>query len=1130
MRPKTQMNTPPWYKEAVIYELHVKAFCDGDGDGVGDFKGLASKLDYLKDLGITALWLLPFTASPMRDDGYDTADYREIHPAYGTMADFRRVVREAHKRGIRVITELVLNHTSDQHAWFQRARRARPGTTHRNFYVWSDRPDRFSGTRIIFQDFESSNWTWDPVAGAYYWHRFYAHQPDLNYDNPAVRKEMLKVIDFWLRAGVDGLRLDAVPYLFEREGTSCENLPETHGFLKRLREHVDSRYDDRMLLAEANQWPEDASAYLGDGDECHMAFHFPVMPRLFMALRMEDRFPIIDILEQTPEIPESCQWAMFLRNHDELTLEMVTDEERDFMYRSYARDPQMRINLGIRRRLAPLLDNHRKRIELMLSLLLSLPGTPVLYYGDEIGMGDNVYLGDRDGVRTPMQWNVDRNAGFSSANPQSLYLPVIIDPEYHYQAVNVEAQQENPSSLLWWTKRLIALRKRHRAFGLGSLEFLDPPNNKVLVFTRTYEEERVLVVINLSRYTQYVDLALSVYRGYTPIEMFGRTEFPPVEEAPYFLTLGPHGFYWFELRPEAPSAQEIAPVPGEGDLPVLHAEKAWRDVFQADALPVMASLLPEWLARQRWFGDKSRTVKSVQIRDAVPLPAKRPAAFFLRVEVEFTEGDPRVYAPSLTAAEESEAREVRARSPEAILARVQSGKGKTLGYLLDAMLTPEFPRRILTALKRHQSVEVPGGRLVSRPEPSLRERAEAPADEPPPRPLREEQSNTSVVFGERFVLKVFRRLEPGPHPEQEIGQVLTRSGFSHAPPLAGSLEYRPNRKEPMTVALLQGFVPNEGDAWTHTRDALGDYFETVMARPRDAETLQPARGGTLGLVGREPDQETVGLIGPFLESARLMGRRTAEMHCTLAAATSEPDFAPEPFSGFHRRSLYQSMRNLAGQVLRTLKRALKRLPDELRDTAEVLLERKDTFMEVFRRILEVRDPGLRFRIHGDLHLGQVLFTGKDFILIDFEGEPARPLSERRKKGSPLRDVAGMLRSFHYAAHAALFRQQAVGMTNGMAPEQAENLFEFWNGWVASAFLDAYLEPAREGGFLPDLEELPALLETYVLEKAVYELGYELNHRPDWVSIPMKGIRRLIEPQPGPASGAKPHETQGETSP
>ncbi|HJU12503.1 MAG TPA: maltose alpha-D-glucosyltransferase, partial [Candidatus Binataceae bacterium] len=539
---------PLWYKDAIFYEVRVRSFYDASGDGIGDFPGLTQKLDYLRDLGVTALWLLPFYPSPLRDDGYDISDYMDVNPECGTIHEFKTFLREAHRRGLRVITELVINHTSDQHPWFQRARRAPKGDAARDFFVWSDSAERYGDARIIFQDFEPSNWTWDQRAKAYYWHRFYSHQPDLNFDNPEVQKEVIRILDYWLDMGVDGLRLDAVPYLYEREGTSCENLPETHGFLRDLRSHVDREYRDRMLLAEANQWPEDAVAYFGEGHECHMAFHFPLMPRIFMEVRMEDRFPITDIWAQTPPIHESSQWALFLRNHDELTLEMVTDEERDYMYRAYAQESRMRLNLGIRRRLAPLLGNNRRAIELVHGLLFALPGTPVLYYGDEIGMGDNVYLGDRDGVRTPMQWSGDRNAGFSTADSQRLILPVIIDHEYHYQTVNVEAQERNRHSLLWWIRRLIAMRKQFRAFGRGSIEFLSPDNPRVLAFIRSYGDEQILVVANLSRFVQYVELDLSRFKGCAPIELFGRTQFPRIGELPYLLTLGPHMFDWFSIE------------------------------------------------------------------------------------------------------------------------------------------------------------------------------------------------------------------------------------------------------------------------------------------------------------------------------------------------------------------------------------------------------------------------------------------------------------------------------------------------------------------------------------------------------------------------------------------------------
>jgi maltose alpha-D-glucosyltransferase/alpha-amylase len=538
---------PLWYKDAIIYQLHVKAYRDHNGDGYGDFRGLLDKLDYIQSLGVDCLWLLPFYPSPLRDDGYDISDYKAINPTYGTLEDFQRFLDAAHARGIRVVTELVINHTSEQHPWFQRARHAPKGSPERNWYVWTDDPNRYEGTRIIFTDTETSNWTWDPVAQQFYWHRFFSHQPDLNFDNPEVLEAVLDAMRFWLDMGVDGLRLDAIPYLVERDGTNCENLPETHTVLKKMRAALDAEYRGRIFLAEANQWPPDVRPYFGDSDECHMAFHFPLMPRMYMAMARADRTPIVEIMARTPDIPEDCQWAIFLRNHDELTLEMVTDEERDYMYREYAKDPRMRINVGIRRRLAPLMDNARRRIELMNTLLMSMPGTPIIYYGDEIGMGDNVFLGDRNGVRTPMQWNGSWNSGFSEADSAALYAPLIVDPPYGYQGVNVMASERTGSSLLRWMRRLIAVRKSSRAFGRGRIEFLHPENRKILVFLREYEGDTVLVACNLSESAEPVELDLRRFAGCTPIEMWNDRPFPAIGELPYFLTFGPHAYYWFRL-------------------------------------------------------------------------------------------------------------------------------------------------------------------------------------------------------------------------------------------------------------------------------------------------------------------------------------------------------------------------------------------------------------------------------------------------------------------------------------------------------------------------------------------------------------------------------------------------------
>nr|MBA3966502.1 maltose alpha-D-glucosyltransferase [Nitrospirales bacterium] len=727
----TLENDPLWYKDAIIYELHVRAFCDSNADGIGDFKGLTQKLDYLQDLGVTAIWLLPFCSSPLRDDGYDISDYTNIHPQYGTRRDFQAFVREAHRRGLRVITELVVNHTSDQHPWFQRARKALPGSKWRNWYVWSDTPDRYSDTRIIFKDTEHSNWTWDPVAKAYFWHRFFSHQPDLNYDNPDVQKAIFEVLDFWLELGVDGLRLDAVPYLFEREGTNCENLPETHAFLKTLRTHVDKKFKNRFFLAEANQWPEDAAAYFGQGDECHMNFHFPLMPRLFMSMQMEDRFPIIDILDQTPAIPETCQWGLFLRNHDELTLEMVTDEERDYMYRVFAHDKQSRINLGIRRRLTPLLGNDRKKIELMYSLLFSMPGTPCIYYGEEIGMGDNFYLGDRNGVRTPMQWSADRNAGFSYGNPQKLYLPIIIDPEYHYEAVNVELQQNNAQSPLWWMKRIVSLRKRYKVFGRGSIEFLHPSNRKVLVFLRRYQDETILVAVNLSRHAQWVELDLAEFKGRRPLTLFGRSKFPAIGDLPYLLTLSGHAFYWFSLEPVEAGTPK---APGKADqgLPTITIAKDWDNLIQKREKVKLENILPQYLQGRRWFGGKARIMQFVEITETIPLPQENPLAVLALIRVEYTEGEPETYLLPLQYLPADRMAPL-LDSPAAIArVRVKMKDGEQEGLLIDAMWDREFQKMLVDSISRNRRFTAPSGDLVTQAMKIFRRQLqkEVPALEP----------------------------------------------------------------------------------------------------------------------------------------------------------------------------------------------------------------------------------------------------------------------------------------------------------------------------------------------------------------------------------------------------------------
>jgi maltose alpha-D-glucosyltransferase/alpha-amylase len=1100
---------PAWYRDAVIYQLHVRTFLDSDSDGIGDFRGLAQKLDYLQELGVNALWLLPFYPSPLRDDGYDIADFRGINPIYGTMRDFREFLREAHRRGLRVITELVINHTSDQHPWFQRARAARPGSPYRDFYVWSDNPTGYPDARIIFKDFEPSNWTWDHQAGAYYWHRFYSHQPDLNYDNPRVHEAVFAALDLWLDMGVDGLRLDAIPYLYERQGTSCENLPETHAFLKKLRARVDARYPGRMLLAEANQWPDDAVKYFGDGDECHMCFHFPLMPRLYMALQMENRFPLIDILQQTPAIPDSCQWAIFLRNHDELTLEMVTDEERDYMYRVYAQDPRMRLNMGIRRRLSPLLGNDRPSIELMNGLLLSMPGAPVIYYGDEIGMGDNIFLGDRNGVRTPMQWSADRNAGFSRANPQQLCLPIIIDPQYHYEVYNVEAERNNRSSLLWWMRRLIALRSQYKAFSRGSLTFIEPDNPRVLAFVREHERERILVVVNLSRFTQYVQLDLSQFQGTVPVEVFGSTPFPPVAEDPYFLTLGAHTFLWFELKQPA-DLERQAPVIEPEQLPVLAVRARADEIFDTDRIGRLERVLPSFLLAQRWYGAKGRTAKRAAVRGVVPLRVDGVTAHVCLVGMDYADGSSESYVLPIMHLPAQAAQQTLKDYPRAAIARVSAGPASPDGYLVDALVREEFARALLALMAGRGRLRGAGVEIRSSPSRDLRRLGRDEAAVIETRPLKAEQSNSSVVYPNRYMLKFFRHLQEGENPELEIGRFLTERGFPNLPHVEGALEIEGADSSPGTLAILQAFVANQGDAWDYSLNSLYEYFDRVWAMPDSQQNAPPAVGTIPDLALGEPGEQIDGLIGYYADSARLLAVRTAEMHRALASDLSDPAFSPEAFSVPYQRSLYQSIRSRVIRVFGEAHKARAGLPQSAQGLLEEVLGRREELLARLRSLIGEKLSGKRLRCHGDYHLGQILFTGKDFVIIDFEGEPARPISERRIKRSPLRDVAGMIRSFHYAAHSALANEESQGSVPADSRPVMESWADYWYVTVGAIFLHHYLAGIRSLGFVPeDPKQLRLLLDALLLEKAVYELGYEINNRPDWVAIPLEGIRHLL---------------------
>jgi maltose alpha-D-glucosyltransferase/alpha-amylase len=1092
-----------WYKDAVIYQAHVRAFFDSNGDGVGDFPGLTQKLDYLQSLGINCLWLLPFYPSPLRDDGYDIADYENIHPNYGTLEDFDRFITEAHRRQIRVITELVINHTSDQHPWFQAARRAPAGSLDRDFYVWSDTKQKYEGVRIIFTDTETSNWSWDDTAEAYYWHRFFHHQPDLNFDNPAVLDRVIKVMRFWLDRGVDGLRLDAVPYLIEREGTICENLEETHLVLKKIRAALDERYADRMLLAEANQWPADVRPYFGEGDECHMAFHFPLMPRMFMGIRQEDRHPITEILRQTPDIPDNCQWAMFLRNHDELTLEMVTDEERDYMYQAYAADPQMRINVGIRRRLAPLLENSRRQIELMNALLFTMPGTPTIYYGDEIGMGDNIYLGDRNGVRTPMQWTGDRNGGFSRADPARLYAPPVMDPVYGYEALNVDAQERSPFSLLNWMKRMIGLRKQTTVFGRGAIEFLPAKNRKILPYVRRDGDDIILCVANLARSVQPVELDLSRFKGMTPVEMLALTEFPRIGDQPYFLTLGPYAFYWFKLQ-QVPSSltARVAPETATDvpEAPALLVGAAWETVLEGNVRTLIErDLLLPFLNRQRWFGGKSRRTRRARFVDWGLLRRGPQPLFVTIVDVEFDDGGHDQYYLPLSIRPYSDAKALIDQSPHAILANVT---GARKGVLFDAWLDDLYARTILDALDRHEQMATKRGTIRAVQSRSFAQLRDALGRDFAISRMGVEQSNTSIMFGHRLIVKLFRRLEPGTNPDLEISLQLTeRAGFGRVPAVAGGFDYVAPGAQPVTLAMMQQLVPSQGDGWTHALGAVGRFYEEI------GDQVAPDVSGPAWVAGLDLPEGVTAAMAGYVDTAATLGRRTAEMHLALAGDTSEAAFAPEPLTRSDLDRLTAGATKQAQDALRALTAILADATDEVRAPAEHLLHSSDALLERIRRAPQLEFVVSKIRVHGDYHLGQVLWSEGDFFILDFEGEPARPLEERRLKQSPLKDVAGMMRSFGYAAYAGLF---AFASSRRSEFPRLEAWARVWQLGASAAFLHTYFALVAESLFVPRVEkDRDALLRLFLLEKALYELNYELNNRPDWARIPLRGILDLL---------------------
>ena len=1097
------INDPLWYKDAIIYELHVKAFFDSDGDGIGDFKGLTEKLDYLQDLGVNTLWLLPFYPSPFKDDGYDISDYRNVHPDYGTRVDVRNFIREAHRRGLKIITELVINHTSDQHPWFQAARRAPPGSSKRDFYVWSDSDKKFPETRIIFTDSEKSNWAWDEVADAYYWHRFFSHQPDLNHNNPDVVKAVIRVMRFWLDLGVDGLRLDAIPYLCVREGTNNENLPETHAVIRQIRAVIDAHYQNRMLLAEANQWPEDVREYFGDGDECHMAYNFPVMPRIFMAVAQEDRHPIVEIMNQTPDIPENCQWAIFLRNHDELTLEMVTKRERDYMYQMYAADPRMRVNVGIRRRLAPLMDNNSDKIELVNFLLMTLPGSPIIYYGDELGMGDNIYLGDRNGVRTPMQWSPDRNAGFSKADPQRLYLPPNMDPIYGYEALNVEAQSRNPSSLLHWIKRLIAVRKNYKAFGRGSIRFLEPGNRKILAYVREWQDEMLLCVVNLSRTAQPVELDLSDFKFRVPVELLGRSAFPPIGELPYLLTLKGYGTYGFRLAVDAEVPYWHEERLARSELPVLVLTEGWhtfsggrtgtvRDAIAATTKEQFQhKVLAPYLSGKRWFAAKGRRIERIDILEQGEWNTSDGSWLLAIIEVHCDGLPPQLYFLPLALCWEEEDGEQKLHALESwTLARVRQ-KERT-GVLYGAFGDDRFCRALVQGIGQNIDLPLGKGQVEFRAARMFGELADGIAA--PVRHPALEQSNTAVYFGNRLFLKGYRRLQSGTNPEVEVGRFLTeQSPFKHIVPVAGAIEFRRANGQTMTLALLQAYVENQGTGWNFALDYLERFLTEQLAEPASPSV--------------EPEESPHGYFTALME---VLGRRTAELHRAFCRPETDAAFEPEPITPDDLAAWSARLHAEAVATLDGLENHREKLSGELHEACDHLLSLRPVLLDRISPHALAGISAARMRYHGDYHLGQVLLVENDFIITDFEGEPARPLDERRQKHSPLRDVAGMLRSFSYVSTMATNRAttERPADRHRLGP-----LVQIWEQEASEAFLRGYRDTIRGCPSWPtDPGAAERMIEFFIIEKALYELRYEMDNRPDWLPIPLFSLLRTLDHQ------------------
>lgn len=1076
------MGDEHWYKEAIIYELHVKCFYDSSGDGIGDFAGLTQKLDYLQDLGVTAIWLLPFYPSPLKDDGYDIADYTDVHPHYGSLKDFKHFLKEAHRRGLRVITELVINHTSDQHPWFERARNASKKSSYHNYYVWSDTPDKYQEARIIFQDFESSNWAWDPIAQSYYWHRFYSHQPDLNFENPEVHKALFRILDYWMKMGIDGLRLDAIPYLYEKEGTICENLPETHAFLKKLRAHVDAKFSEKLLLAEANQWPEDAAKYFGEGDECHMAFHFPVMPRLFMAIHLEDSLPIMEIMGQTPAIPESCQWALFLRNHDELTLEMVTDEERDYMFRVYAYDTKARLNLGIRRRLAPLLKNDRRKIELMKTLLFSLIGTPVIYYGDEIGMGDNIYLGDRNGVRTPMQWSPDRNAGFSKANPQQLYLPPIIDPEYHYETINVEAQSNNPNSILQWTKQLIALRKKYKALSYGTTEFLVTGNRRILVFFREYKDELLMIISNLSRFSQYVELNLSKYQGYSLVEMFSGQHFPKIGDLPYFLTLSPFGYYWFSLE-KATEEARLEELDREKEKQVaqliLHGEPS--RLFQSQFHRGLESLLRKYLLKRLWFKCYVPVLDKIRLSECLNLTKN---IYLIILDVWLTTGLVKKVSLFLSYYEGENIGSRLQETAENVVAKIGFSNHKNgSGILYDSTLEKGVSDCLFEIIEQNKKLRFGETEILGSSLP----RAYQP---PPLLQLGSERNDIyrkdkTVIYPlEQGALRLFWLQEMGVNLDVEMRLFLTQQtpfrSFLH---LRGYIEYRPSKDQIMVIAEEIGSIQKEFNSKSLAIQAADNFFisQASSGGVISEDSLLPKKTW-LECTQMEVPEEIGSNLGSYLEIARCLGLMTAQFHQALSSQPLDPEFAPLPYTTFYQRSLYQNIRRKITEGMNHLNQG------SASEDASQILNAKDRLLSLLSNLTTHKFDVMRIRCHGNYTLENLHYTGQEFLIANFEGNLNVNFTERRYKRCVLLDLTAML----FSITEASFQAAESMKTRGMVKEEKIDLISKWaigwSIWIGSAFLRSYLNAMAPTHLLPEnLKEVDLLLFIFLLERGMEKI-------------------------------------------